>query len=373
MDSAALAEVRNRVAALSDRWRDRAPAAERARRLPDDTVAELFDSGLLTLAVPTRHGGAGLGWPAVTEAARLAARVCPSTGWVIGLGGGHAAMAGRLPRRVGDVLFAHRPQRVVATASATSDGRIVRGGDGFTVTGRWRFCSAIEHSAWIILNGVCDPGRSDDDRVLLPIPVADVRVEDGWHVSGMAATGSRDIVLDEVFVPADRADSPGRCFAAHWSADTAPADYLGEVPFRNYMNSFIIGPLLGCAEAALDAFAATARPAQRDGLTESAAELTCARLLYESLSTILHTAGLDRRALTTVEAATFERDRAYLARLCVRAVHRLVRLAGTAAHFDDNLIARHWRDLQMMAAHRDVDWARNSHAYSALPLAGDRP
>jgi 3-hydroxy-9,10-secoandrosta-1,3,5(10)-triene-9,17-dione monooxygenase len=373
MDSPALTDVRTRVAALSDRWRDRAPAAERARRLPDDTVAELFDSGLMTLAAPTRHGGAGLGWPAVVEAARLAARACPSTGWVLGVVGGHAAMAGRLPRGVGDLLFADRPQRVHATASATPDGRIVRGGDGFTVTGRWRFCSAVEHSAWIILNGLCEPDLSNGERVLLPIPVADVRVEDGWHVSGMAATGSRDIVLDEVFVPGDRADSLRRCFAAHWSPDTAPADYLGQVPFRNYMNSFIIGPLLGCAEAAVDAFAATARPAHRDGLTESAAELTCARLLYESLCSTLHSAGLGRRALTTVEAATVERDRAYLAQLCVRAVHRLVRLAGTAAHFDDNLIARHWRDLQMMAAHRDVDWARNSHAYSTLPLAGDRP
>lgn len=53
----------------------------------------------------------------------------------------------------------------------------------------------------------------------------------------------------------------------------------------------------------------------------------CARHLYDSLCTALHSAGIDRRALTAVEAATVDRDRAYLARLCVRAVHRLVRLA----------------------------------------------
>lgn len=368
MDSPALADVRARVAALSSRWGDRALAAERARRLPDDTVAELSESGLLTLAAPTRHGGAGLGWPAVVEAARLAARACPSTGWVVGVVGGHAALAGRLPRRAGDPLFADSASRVIATASATPDGRIVRVEGGFTVTGRWRFCSAVEHAAWIILNGQCESEASQDDRVLLPVPTADVRVEDGWHVAGMAATGSRDVVLDAVFVPDDRADSLRRCFAAQWSPGTAPEDYLGQVPFRPYVNSFIIGPLLGCAEAAEDAFAATARPAHRDGLTESAAELTCARHLYDSLCSTLHSAGLDRRALTTVEAATVDRDRAYLARLCVQAVHRLVRLSGTSAHFDDNPIARHWRDLQMMAAHRDVDWALNSRAYSALPL-----
>ncbi|MBB5802072.1 alkylation response protein AidB-like acyl-CoA dehydrogenase [Saccharothrix ecbatanensis] len=88
------------------------------------------------------------------------------------------------------------------------------------------------------------------------------------------------------------------------------------------------------------------------------------RWLYDSVCDTLHSAGLERRPLTALEAATVGRDRAYLARLCVRAVHRLVELSGTAAHFEDHPIARHWRDLHMMSAHRDVNWATHARAHA---------
>jgi 3-hydroxy-9,10-secoandrosta-1,3,5(10)-triene-9,17-dione monooxygenase len=132
------------------------------------------------------------------------------------------------------------------------------------------------------------------------------------------------------------------------------------MPFLSYSTSTVIGPLLGCAEGAFDVFQGSAD----SDVAESAAEPACARHLYDSVCDTLHSAGLERRPLTALEAATVGRDRAYLARLCVRAVHRLVELSGTAAHFEDHPIARHWRDLHMMSAHRDVNWATHARAHA---------
>ncbi|MGK5627462.1 acyl-CoA dehydrogenase family protein [Streptomyces sp. URMC 123] len=378
--AAADPEVCARVEALADTWRGRAARAERERTLPRETVEELFDNGLLSLVAPACHGGLGSNWPTLAEAARRAARACPSTGWTIGVVGGHAALAGRLPREVSKLLFAGGARKVFSTASAPVDGRISRVPGGFEVTGRWRFCSAVDHAHWIVLNGWYE-SASAPERVLVPLRADQVRVEDGWHVSGMSATGSKDIRVDGVFVARDLVASFDACFGERWSSGHGPADYLSGVPYLQYMNSTVIGPLLGCTEGAFDRFTASLgprgggrpraldQPLVQDGLAESAAELACARHLYDAVCGTLHAAGVGRRALTPRESAVIGRDRAYLARLCVRAVHRLVQLAGTAAHHDESTLARHWRDLQMMAAHRDVSWALNLPAYVAVALA----
>ncbi|UNZ21047.1 acyl-CoA dehydrogenase family protein [Streptomyces sp. 891-h] len=396
-------DVCARVEALADSWRGRAARAEHERTLPRETVDELLDTGLLSLAAPARHGGPGSGWPTLAEAARRAARACASTGWTIGVVGGHAALAGRLSPEASELLFAKGVRQVFSTASAPADGRITRVPGGFEVAGRWRFCSAVDHATWVVLNGWCQ-SPSTPERVLVPLRADQVRVEDGWHVSGMSATGSKNIRVDSVFVAEALVTPVDACFGERWPNASGPtsgagpgtgsgtgsgsgagaefgaADYLGGVPFLHYMNSLVIGPLMGCAEGAFDHYAASlsARdggrsralddPLVQDALTESAAELACARHLYDSVCATLHSAGVGRRALTAREGAVISRDRAYLARLCVRAVQRLVQLAGTAAHHDASALARHWRDLQMMAAHRDVSWALNFPAYAALTI-----
>ena len=39
------------------------------------------------------------------------------------------------------------------------------------------------------------------------VPLADYRVEDTWYAAGLRATGSNDVVVDDVFVPAHRSVS----------------------------------------------------------------------------------------------------------------------------------------------------------------------
>ena len=52
-----------------------------------------------------------------------------------------------------------------------------------------------------------------------------------------------------------------------------------------------------------------------------------------------------------------KRDRAYLAQQCVEVVRRLVERLGASSLVGGNPLHRHWRDIQTMAAHRDVAWS----------------
>ncbi|ADO73037.1 acyl-CoA dehydrogenase family protein [Stigmatella aurantiaca] len=375
-------EMCARVEALSEGWRARAGATERARSLPRETIVELFDAGLLQIIVPRRYGGLELDWPTMVEAARVAARTCASTAWVMSIVGGHAGIAGRFSRDCQEVMFADGPRQLFSTASVTATGTIRKEEGGFRVHGTWRFSSGIDHATWLIVSGRCEdhPAPPVPNLFLLAVRPGQVRVEDTWHVTGMRGTGSKDVVFDNLFVPDGWGVALPDCFGARpEGAQVNPGSYLFEVPFIPYATSAIIGPILGCAEGAYHEHVAALRKridssasapslplgTAQERLAESAAELSCARLLYDSIVQTLHRAGGDRRPLSSEEWLALKRDRAYLARLCVNAVQRLVLHMGASSGFEGHPVQRHWRDLQSMTSHIDVNWDQAMLAYAS--------
>jgi 3-hydroxy-9,10-secoandrosta-1,3,5(10)-triene-9,17-dione monooxygenase len=350
--------------------------------MPDATIAELHQSGLLRILAPRRYVGPELGWPTLVESARLAARTCPSTAWTIGLVGSHVATVARMSQECQEEVFGSTRELLVATASATLDGRMVRERGDVRVSGTWRFASAVDHAQWVVVTGHCQPARGGDATLTkVAIPRHRVEILDNWNASGMRATGSQDVRFDGVLVPASFAMAKDECLGWHPpGAGLHPDAYIYDVPMVPYSTTTIIGPLLGCAEGLVENYVDAARNNHRsfgetssvvhDRLAESTAELKCARLLYEDLVGQLDAAGQARRTLEAFELLALRRDRAYLAHLCVGAAARLVRQLGASATDDDTSMQRHWRDLQVMSAHVDISRDRAFSGYSTEVLSG---
>ncbi|MCR6477337.1 acyl-CoA dehydrogenase family protein [Variovorax sp. ZS18.2.2] len=364
-----------RAEALVPVWREHAAASEAARCLSREAIAQLHAAGLLRILAPRKFGGLELGWPSIVEASRIAARACASTGWAISLVGGHIATMGRLSLECQTEVFADGPHQLVATASAPTTGTIARVPGGVRLNGTWRFASAIDHANWIIVAGPCGGGDDGLPTVLkVVVPASHAQIVDTWDAVGMLATGSNDIRFDDVFVVEKWTVSKAECFAADPAGAKVNADaYLCHVPLLPYCTSWIVGPILGAAEGALNEYIGAARlqspnlrsAAAGDRLAESAAELACAARLYEALCARLHGAGVARRAIEPWELAIVKRDRAYLAQLCLQAVGRLIRQLGASGASRANPIQRHWRDLQVMASHVDIGRDRAFAAYAS--------
>ena len=64
---------------------DRAAAAETARRLPDETISDLLETGLIQMRLPPTLGGMGLDMLTETLVSTILARGCASTSWVRGI------------------------------------------------------------------------------------------------------------------------------------------------------------------------------------------------------------------------------------------------------------------------------------------------
>jgi alkylation response protein AidB-like acyl-CoA dehydrogenase len=137
------------------------------------------------------------------------ARQDASAAWVTMIGATSAITSAYLEPAVARTIFGDGPGVIVAGIVAPR-GTAVRDSDGYTLNGHWPFGSGCQHSDWIALAMVAPDanggGRTPDARFFL-VPMTEVQIIDTWDVSGLRATGSHDIVVEDVHVPATHAYS----------------------------------------------------------------------------------------------------------------------------------------------------------------------
>ena len=84
-------DIIKRAESLIPIFKDRALEAEQDRKLPKKNIDDLFNSGLMRIYQPKRYGGYSMGWATHADAARVIARGCPSSAWIVSVVGAHAA------------------------------------------------------------------------------------------------------------------------------------------------------------------------------------------------------------------------------------------------------------------------------------------
>ena len=67
-----------RAKALAAKLRERSEQAERSRRVPDETIADLKAAQLARICQPSRYGGFDLGWDVLCESSMELAHGCAS-------------------------------------------------------------------------------------------------------------------------------------------------------------------------------------------------------------------------------------------------------------------------------------------------------
>ena len=183
-----------------------AAAIERDRRLPTVLFEALADAGLFRMLVPRTLGGAEADPLALLGVVESIAAADGSAGWLVNIGATSGIFAGFLPAAGAAEVFGDL-RTFVAFVSRPS-GRARRVPGGYRVSGQWSFASGSWHATWFA--GACtveavgvDTGPPE--AVILFLPAADYHVLDTWLVAGLRGTNSNDIIVDDAFVPAERA------------------------------------------------------------------------------------------------------------------------------------------------------------------------
>ncbi|MFW0788128.1 acyl-CoA dehydrogenase family protein [Gordonia sp. CPCC 205333] len=353
--------------ALIDRLADRAPEGERLRRLPDDTVAELKASNFTRLLLPKRYGGEQGSIAELLGPTRRIAHGCTSSAWTMSFYALHVWMFSQFPEQAQDEFFADGPSYSPVTLAPTGTG--VVDGDGIRVSGRWSWATGVMNANWVGMNVVVNEGDSIVPKMVV-LPIAEVRVEDVWQTAGMRATGSNDVVVEDVWVPMHRTVDLLDLYRG-----SAPGARLHDV--GTYRWPLVAGlaltaamPVLGTAERVVELYTqrvservlAYSGVAQKDQPTAkmrigaATTQLRAMRALVDDVATAIDnavnaelTVPLQLRVEARMTAASVVHESRSL-------ITELMESAGAGAHFLDNPLQRCKRDVDIVSGHAVFDF-----------------
>lgn len=202
----------DRARGLRDLVRQRAARNETNRTLDAETVDALWQSGLMRVMNPPEAGGQPADLRQWIEMWEELAWQDGSVGW-IGIANfpATAFAAAYLPDAGFQEVFGEPDRRVTmgGQLAPNGQGQVIPG--GYRLTGSWSFGSGTGHSAYVM--GGFMPFRDGSpvmaasglpDMQVAVMPRDEIEFLDGWHVTGLKATGSFDYRVEDVFVPRQR-------------------------------------------------------------------------------------------------------------------------------------------------------------------------
>src|SRR5246500_4361776 len=182
---------------------ERAPAAAAARQLPPETIAEYHAAGILRILQPKRFGGMQGRFSLFSRIVEELTYGCASSAWVYAVLAEHQWIIAQYPEAAQIDVWGDDPEAVASSSLAPrAPARRVAG--GWRLSGRFPFSSGCDHAQWTILGAFL--GEVGDPRHIayLLAPLAEIEIVDDWQVLGLAGTGSKSLVLHDVFIPEHR-------------------------------------------------------------------------------------------------------------------------------------------------------------------------
>lgn len=180
--------------------RQRRGEFEELRHIPRDIIKQFKAIGVYRAFVPARLGGDAL---SPTEFLRLIEAIAAadaSAGWVASFGVSSTYLAA-LPPQTFESIYRADPDTVFAGAMFPPQlARRVSG--GLSVSGRWPWGSG-SMGAELIGVGIKVDGETTPLPRTAVMPRDRVRIDETWNAIGLAATGSHDIVVEDVTVAED--------------------------------------------------------------------------------------------------------------------------------------------------------------------------
>jgi indole-3-acetate monooxygenase len=360
-----MAAVKRAVDRILDRVRAAADETERSRRLPDEIVVALRETGINRLLIPAALGGIEAPITDVMDIVERIAAVDGSTGWCAAIGAGSNVFAGYLPETGARVVFAD-PDQGSATMFAPV-GRVTGEPGRAVLNGRWPFTSNCLHSGWAGLSALFEKADGLDPvpRVVW-VPVSDLKIEDTWDVVGLRGTGSHHVEAVNVRVEPDRyarfADRP-------W-----PDGTLWRLPIYVALLPTLVAIPLGIARGAIDEIARQVR----EGRTNRRGQLADAPVSmaeFAAIDTRLRAARAGMRDAVREAQSLAERGepvgRQLQARIFLAFLHACdtsVEVTSIAHHLGGG--AATYRGSRLLRALCDVQAARQHQLFSHHHLAG---
>lgn len=353
----------------------RAAETEGNRRVPPETMLALHEAGFFKIVQPAEFGGHEQGFDILAGAILDVAGACASSAWVCGLLSAHQWLLASFPIEAQHDVWDANPRALLCGSYAPAAKAVPTEG-GYRLTGRWSFASGCDVSDWAVCAALLPAGEGMPLKpAFLLVPKADYYIDDDWRVVGLAGTGSKTLVLADVFVPAHRTllfedtvsgKTPGARYYSHNASYTVPM--LSNI--ASCLASVGVGAAMGALKSYLGSVGTrTTRGAVAGGAAKMAEFPTIQIRVAEALAAtdaareiLLRDLKRRRDTALTGQFATVEeriesrRGQAFAVKLALSATEALNASTGGQGLSLENPVQRAWRDVNAVGRHISFNW-----------------
>lgn len=182
------------------RLRERAKQAEIDRRIAEQTHREFLEAGFYRLFQPARYGGFEMNTEPMLDVGAELGRGCGSSTWNFTVLSWHSWANGMNDEQAQDDVWSANSEAIICSSFPGKDATARYVDGGIVVDGVWTYASGVDFADWNNMQVFISRDEGVPDHYFALVPRSDYEVIDDWFVTGMAATGSKSIVLNKVFI-----------------------------------------------------------------------------------------------------------------------------------------------------------------------------
>jgi 3-hydroxy-9,10-secoandrosta-1,3,5(10)-triene-9,17-dione monooxygenase len=360
------AELKARAEKLAPVLRERAHDAAENRSIPEETIADFHRAGFFRILQPKRWGGLELDPQTFYDVQIAVGAGCPSSAWVLGVLAVHHWQLSLFSEQAQIDVWGENSETLVSS-SYMPVGKVTRVEGGYRLSGRWGFSSGSAHCQWAFLGAFVPPdeGHKGPDMRTFLVPRSDYQIEDVWHVAGLKATGSNDVVVDDVFVPEHHTHRFRDGFLCQNPGNEVNPGPLYRLPFGQIFVRSVSTPAIAMAEGALSTYvdviasrvsradnkAAVGDPTSQRICADAAATIDEAKtILHRNFDIMMEHANNDRPIPLDLRIR-YRNDSCRAVLKCVEVVDKMLTQCGGRAIFLDNPMQRFFQDIHACRAH----------------------
>lgn len=358
-------ELIERARDLAPTLRERAGVAAKLRRMPQETMDDFHRLGFFKVVQPKRYGGYEMDPSIIFDLQLELGRGCASSAWVYGVLNVHTWQLALFAPEAQDEVWKQAPATLISSSyMPVAKTEWVDG--GVKLSGRWSFSSGCDYAEWAFLGGFVptEEGKAPDMRTFL-VPRCDYEIIDNWHTSGLRGSGSKDVVVEDVFVPEHRMHKFSDGFRQDNPGNEVNSSPVYRYPFGQIHVRSVSTPAVGAAFGALDAYVdymkskvsqATGGKA-RDSFTNSVTASDASSSLDREVLVLRRNfqemfSYLEKGEKIPVERRVrFRNDSARAVDAATQVVEKLFLTCGARAAFEDHPLNRHFQDVHAIRLH----------------------
>lgn len=371
---------------IAAQLKDAGADIERAGMVSHDLMRAIRDAGLTKICQPARFGGLELSLLTCYEVIKTLGCGCASTAWCTAIGATSNWGLVTFPEQAQRDVWAENEDSFIAGSVAPiGTAHHVPGGVKFS--GRGAFGSGVDHADWVQV-GVLIPDKVTGN--LAPwfalMPASDIKIDDDWHTYGLAGTGSKTIICDDVFVPEHRLVSFADAISKTAAGLDGHANPLFRAPYLAVFPTMLAAAGVGAAQGAVASFidqvkVRETRGAVAGGKLKMASFGTIQLRIAEadaaaSTADLILTTSLRRveemtakgHVMTKEERIICRREQAYAVKLAAGAAQLVNEAMGGQGLSLDGHVQRAWRDATAVARHVSLNWDVVGTMYGQMVL-----